>query len=181
MIEQQQKNAGLLERIIDFFQSSKRKEEKKQFEALRALLIAELDDEKMDKLLELLLHGMQLLFFVDRDYRANIRGFEARYAFAGQAGNGALGASAIFKTSSFFKFPKMDVDKEAVRDATVTVTFKDGRTLAGFLLSPRPDIFSGILDNKLSFEGNLNYLLKFIYMARHIPKQLGIELPPGLA
>ena len=178
---EQQKNLGFFERIVDFFQSSRRKEEKKQFEKLRELLIAELDDEKMDKLLELLLHGMRLLFFVDRDFRANIRGFEARYAFAGQNGSSALGASAIFKTGWFFKFPEMIVNTEAVRDATVTVTFKDGRTLAGFLLSPRPDIFSGILDNKLSFEGNLNYLLKFIYMARHIPKQLGIELPPGFA
>lgn len=175
------KKVGFFEGIVDTFKSAKRKEEKKQFEALRELILKELDNKEMDKILDLLLRGMSLLFLVDRDYRANIRGFEARYAFAGQDGKGELGASAIFKTGWLFKFPKMIVDTEAVRDATVTVTFQDGRALAGFLLSPRPDIFSGILDNRLSFDGNLNYLLKFIYMARHVPKELGIELPPGFA
>ena len=175
------KNAGLLERIVDFFLMFRRRSEQKQLESLRELIIAELDDDKMDKLLELLLVGMKLLFLVDRDYRANIRGFEARYAFAGQSGDGVLGASAIFKTGRLFNFPEMKVNNEAVRDATVTVIFSDGRALAEFLLSPRPDIFSAILDNKLSFEGNLNYLLKFVYMARHIPKQLGIELPRSFA
>ena len=174
-------SAGFMERIVDFFLTFRRKQEKKQFEALKALLIAALDDEKMDKILELLLEGMRLLFLVDGNYRANIRGFEARYAFSGQAAHSALGASAIFKISPVFKFPQMTVNDEAIRNATVTVLFSDGRALAEFLLSPRPDIFSAILDNKLSFEGNLNYLLKFIYMARRIPKELGIELPGGFA
>jgi hypothetical protein len=166
---------GLLERFIDFATGFLRRSREAKLEKLKALLIAELDSECMDKILELLLCGMSLMFFIDREFRANIRRFKARYAFTSQ--DKGISASAVFKTSWLFGYPKMIVYTKAVSKSNVAVEFKDGQSLAKLLLSPRPDIFAGILDNNLSLNGNLNYILKFAYMARHLPARLGITVP----
>lgn len=166
---------GFWERLVDFVFAVKRRRERAELEKLKALLIQELDSPRMDKIVELLLFGMSLLFLVDRQFRANIRGFSARYAFTSQ--DRGIGASAIFKTGWLFKFPRMLVRTVAVENPQITIEFKDGRSLAEFLLSPRPDLFSAVLDRRLSYSGNLNYILKFVYMARHIPRHLGITLP----
>jgi hypothetical protein len=150
---------GLIERLVDFFLSGRRQRQKEALESLKAKLVAELDSETMDKILEVLLSAMSLLFLVDRSFRTNIR------------------ASVIFKTGWLLRRPVMIVKDHAIENTNITMKFKDGPALAEFLLSPRPDIFSGILDRKLSWSGNLNYILKFIYMARHLPKHYGIALP----
>jgi hypothetical protein len=40
--------------------------------------------------------------------------------------------------------------------------------LMGFLLSPKPDILGSMLRQDISIDGNLNYLYKFAYMAKHL-------------
>jgi hypothetical protein len=166
---------GLLERLIDFVAAARRRRQEAELERLKALLVAELDSDRMDKILELLLFGMSLMFLLDRELRANIRGFNARYTFTSQ--DGGIGASAVFKTGWLLGYPRMIVHTSAVAGPTAAVAFRDGRCLAELLLSSRADVFSGILDQKLSLRGNLNYILKFAYMARHLPRHLGITVP----
>lgn len=143
-------------------------------ELIRGFLIQEMTNEKMDNLLELLLDAMSLVFVFNKKFRRNIDRFQAKYTF--RIGENGTGASAIFSPIKFLGTGRMRVKDEPVEDADITVSFKDGRSMAEFLFSENPDIISALLDNKLSFKGNLNYLFKFAYMARHLPRTLGIQL-----
>ena len=82
--------------------------------------------------------------------------------------DGRIAASAIFKKN------KMKVKKDVVADTNVTVFFKDGKTLWEFLMADDPDVFSFVLENKLRYEGNLNYLLKFGYMSKRLKLMFGL-------
>jgi hypothetical protein len=129
----------------------------------------------MDKVLEAVLSVMSLLLHFNKAYRRQIHGFRARYAFVSV--DGLIGASAIIGPSPLFRRPRLKVKLKAVANTHATVIFKDGKTLAEFLFTPNPDIFNALVENKLSFTGNFNYILKFIYMARQLPGLLGFALP----
>jgi hypothetical protein len=110
--------------------------------------------------LENLLRTIRLVLFLDPRYRKNIEGFDARYVFESE--DGRVAASAVFRNG------RMRVKTVAVPDPTVKVTFRDERSLWQFLMADDPDVFAFVLGNKLRYEGNLNYLLKFGYMAKHL-------------
>ena len=114
----------------------------------------------MDFFLTNLLWLMDLYLFFDRDYRRNIEDFDARYSFKSK--DEKIDASVIFKDN------EMEVRNYAIEDASVTVIFRDGLALKNFLFSDSPDIISAILNNEVSYKGNLNYLAKFAYMANHL-------------
>lgn len=128
-------------------------------------LISSIETELTDKFLELLLGIIRLDLCLDRDFRKNIEDFNARYAFKSR--NGKIAASAIFKNS------KMKVRKKEIEDTNITVIFKDGKSLCEFLLSDDPNVFDFILENRLSYVGNVNYMMKFAYMAKHLKLKLG--------
>jgi hypothetical protein len=121
----------------------------------------------MDDFLELLLKVIHLVLCVDHNYGKNIEGFKARYAF--RSVDGKIAASVIFENN------KMKVEKDEIKDTNVTIIFKDGKALWEFLMAEDPDVFSFVLENKLSYNGNLNYLMKFGYMAKHLKVILGIS------
>ena len=129
-------------------------------------IISCIETELLDDFLEMLFKVIRLTLCLDRDYRRNIEGFNARYAFRSE--DGRIAASAIFKKN------KMKVKKDAVADTNVTVFFKDGKTLWEFLMADDPDVFSFVLENKLRYEGNLNYLLKFGYMSKRLKLMFGL-------
>ncbi len=134
-------------------------------------LIDDASSEAMDKLLCFALDAMALMFKLDKKFRENILNFDAMYSFS--SNDGKMGVSAIFNNN------KMKVeDKRAVKH-TISVSFENGIVMAKFLFSPDPDIISGLLDNKLTLDGNMNYIFKFIYMARQIPEYLGIHKHPS--
>lgn len=139
---------------------------------IRQRIINEMTSEKMDRILELLLEGMRLLFIFDKKFKNNIKGFKARYSF--KSSDGKIGVSAVFKPGFLFLSDRMEVIKEAVDDTQVTVIFKDGKGVAELLLSDSPDVLNGMLENTLDYKGNLSYLLKFVYMARHIAHTFGL-------
>ncbi|NIN18182.1 MAG: hypothetical protein GTN53_10405 [Candidatus Aminicenantes bacterium] len=114
----------------------------------------------------MLLRIIRLTLCLDRGYRRNIKDFNARYAFRSE--DGRIAASAIFKNN------KMKMKKDAIEDTNVTVVFKDGKTLWEFLMADDPDVFSFVLENKLRYEGNLNYLLKFGYMSKRLKLMFGL-------
>ncbi|SCX81266.1 hypothetical protein [Desulfoluna spongiiphila] len=119
-----------------------------------------INSRAMDLFLETLLSLMRFAFILDRDFRRNIEGFQGRYAFTSR--DGRIAASALFDGS------RMKVKNRAVDEADVTIVFKDGKALRRFLFSENPDIIKAILDNEISYTGNLNYLAKFAYMAKHL-------------
>lgn len=142
---------------------------------IKELFIKEMNSKRMDSLLELLLDAMSIFFVLNPDFRRNIDNFRAKYTF--RIGNNGSGASVVFSPLERIKYGRMIVKTDPIDDADVSVTFESGRAMAEFLFSESPDIFAALLDNKLSFSGNLNYLFKFAYMAKHLPKTLGIEIP----
>ncbi len=123
-------------------------------------LVENIESNALDLFLEGLLEGMRLFFLFDKDYRRNIEGFNAKYVFKSKDGN--IAVSAIYEDS------KMKVSSSIVSNPEVAITFKNSKVLKEFLLSENPDIIGGILNNNFTFDGNLNYLAKFAYMAKHL-------------
>lgn len=134
-------------------------------------IIDDASSEAMDKFLFIVLEAMSLMFKLDKKYRENIKNFTAEYLFT--SSDGKMGVSALFNNN------KMKVIDKESEEHTISVTFKNGIVMAKFLFSPDPDIISGLLDNKLTLDGNMNYIFKFIYMARQIPAYLGIHNHPS--
>lgn len=123
-------------------------------------LIKTLESELAEEFLDILLNLMGLVFCIDRDFRRNIDNFNAVYVFKDKSGE--ITVSAVFNNS------KLKVFKKQMDNANVTITFKDQKALMNFLLSPTPDILSAILNQDVTYEGNLNYISKFAYMATHL-------------
>lgn len=125
-----------------------------------------IETDLMDDFLELLLRIIRLVLCVDPKFRRNIQGFNARYAF--RSLDGKIAASAIFRDN------KMTVKKKEIRDTNITVIFKNGRALWEFLMADDPDVFSFMLESKLEYIGNLNYIMKFAYMAKRMKLMFGL-------
>ena len=126
----------------------------------------ELCGKATDKFLELLLMGMDLAFCLSKGYRKNIKDFEGRYLFRT--------ADKLVAAAATFKHGDMEVQKEAIDDWDVRVTFKDADALNAFIFSRDHDILDSILANDVEVDGNLNYIYKFGFMARDLGRRLGI-------
>lgn len=122
--------------------------------------IETLQSEFAEEFLEVLLKLMGLMFCIDKDFRRNIENFDAKYMFKDKSSR--ITVSVVFKNSRMKAFEK-EID-----NTNVTVIFKDQKVLMNFLLSQKPDILSAILNQDVTYEGNLNYLSKFAYMATHL-------------
>lgn len=123
-----------------------------------------------DGFLELLLAGMKLwltLFYSFR--RRNLKGFRATYVF--QTKDKTSVSCSVTFNKGRMKW-KDGAVKEEERD--VTVTFADSSSLFNYLLSPDHDILALVLKNEVEVDGNLNLVYKFMYIARHIVRPLGI-------
>jgi hypothetical protein len=125
-----------------------------------------LEDEITDTFLELLLCVMSLLFKIDKNFRKNIEGFSAVYVFRNITGT--LAASAIISND------RMKVKRKEVPGAAATVIFDRGKSLCDLLFSNDPNIFDFMLENRLTYSGNLNYLLKFAFLAKHLKLKLSL-------
>lgn len=122
--------------------------------------IETLQSEKAEGFLEVLLKLMGLVFYLDKDFQRNIRDFNGRYLFRSQ--DRQITVAAVFKDN------RLKVTEEEIGDTHMTVIFRNAKTLMGFLLSPKPDILGSMLRQDITIDGNLNYLYKFAYMAKHL-------------
>jgi len=129
-------------------------------------LIQQIEAGLMEDFLIILLKVIRLACHLDKKYRRNIEQFNARYVFRSENEGKQIIASAIFKDN------KIIVMEKEIPDPTVKVFFDSPATLWNFLTNSHPDIFAFVLDNKLRYEGNLNYLMKFGYMGMHLKKML---------
>ena len=75
--------------------------------------------------------------------------------------------------AAVFKNGRMDVLEKVIDNPDITITFRDGKTLLNFIISPRQDILGSMLRHDVRTDGNLNYLNKFGFMA----KQLQLMMP----
>jgi hypothetical protein len=148
---------------------------KNQLENLKTDIETAAAGDVLDKLLFLLLNAMGLLFLINKDYRKNIKDFTGSFVIC--SSDKKIDVSAVFKKIDVFFTQKdgMEVKDTIVDNATTTVTFKDGKAMADFLLSGNTDVIAGMLNNQLSVSGNLNYLFKFVYLLWLIPELLGIN------
>jgi hypothetical protein len=119
-----------------------------------------LKSEGAEEFLEVLLKLMGLAFSLDKDFRRNIHNFNGRYLFRSQ--DRRITVAAVFKGN------RLKVSQEEIGDTHITVVFRNAKALMGFLLIPKPDILGSMLRQDVTIDGNLNYLYKFAYMARHM-------------
>jgi hypothetical protein len=119
-----------------------------------------LSSEFAENFLELLLSLMSVVFLVDRDFRKNIERFTGRYQFRSK--DGRITVAALFADD------RLEVRREEIDNPDITILFKDGKALMGYLLTPKPDILGSMLRQEVSLDGNLNYLYKFAFMAKRL-------------
>ena len=64
----------------------------------------------------------------------------------------------------------MQVNDEKIDDVDVVLTFKNARAFFDLVLSPNSDVVGALLSQDIAVDGNLNYVDKFIYMARRLQR-----------
>lgn len=138
---------------------------KGRFADLDSRWTEELEGEVMNGFFSLLLEALGLLIIFAPFWRKSVKGFRGRYQFMSEDGD--IHTSVVFARSRLFG-TRMRVEDGSIDKSDVTLRFRNGQALYSFLLSGGSDIFSAILDNKLSFSGNINYLLKFAYLSQHV-------------
>ena len=119
-----------------------------------------IESELAEDFLKLLLNAMKLYFYISKSFRKNIEDFKGRYLFTSR--DGRITVAAVFDRG------RMQVTEKEIEGPNVKITFRDARTLRNFLLSPKADILGSLLGQDLVPSGNLNYLYKFAYMAKHL-------------
>jgi hypothetical protein len=119
-----------------------------------------LSSEFAEDFLQLLLGLMSVVFMFDHDFRKNIEGFNGRYQFKSRDG--------LMTVAALFGDDRLEVREEEIPNPDITILFKDGKALMGYLLSPKPDILGSMLRQEVSLDGNLNYLYKFAFMAKRL-------------
>ncbi len=129
-------------------------------EKMMGSFVASLESEFAEEFLENLLRLMSLVLQLDHDYKRNIIDFSGRYQF--------LSSDSAITVAALFNDDEMEVREEIIRDPDITITFKDGKALMGYLLSPKPDVLGSMLRQEVQLDGNLNYLYKFAYMAKRL-------------
>lgn len=118
------------------------------------------ESEFAEEFLELLLKLMGLVFFLNKDFRRNIKNFNGRYLFRSR--DDKITVAAVFRDN------KLKVSEKKIDNTNVTVTFRNSKALMNYLLSPKPDILGSILKQDVTIDGNFNYLYKFAYMSKHL-------------
>lgn len=119
-----------------------------------------LSSEFAEDFLQLLLSLMSVVFLVDHNFRKHIKGFNGRYQFKSK--DGCLNVAALFQDN------QLEIREEVIPNPNITILFKDGKALMGYLLAPKPDILGSMLRQEVSLDGNLNYLYKFAFMAKRL-------------
>lgn len=127
--------------------------------AKNRFLIA-ITSEATEEFLELLLNAMSLVALIDRHFRRNIENFNARYLFRSR--DNSITVGVVFRNG------RMRVTEKNLDATNVALVFRDQKALRDFLLAPKPDILGGMLRQDVTFDGNLNYLYKFAYMANRL-------------
>lgn len=128
--------------------------------ALEKKLLNCIGGHTIERVMDILLMLMGLVLRIDKDYRRNIENFNAVYVFTDKAGD--------FYSAAVFKDNRLTVTSKRVENPTFTLVFRDDQALVKLLFSGAPDILNAMLNQEVDFEGNINYMSKFAYMALHL-------------
>ena len=134
--------------------------QKQAYESLWQQLNNCIESEVAEGFLQTLLTLMKIMFAIQPEYRRNIINFNGRYQFASK--DGEVTVAAIFEKS------RMKVVEGVIENPNITVTFRSGKALLNFLLSPKQDILISMLNREIQTNGNLNYISKFGYMTKRL-------------
>ena len=148
--------------LMDKFRRWQRKRAERRLEKC-------LTGEAAEGFLQLILNLMRLAFKLDKDFRRNIDGFVGAYQF--RSVDNRVTVAAMFDGK------EMTVKKALILEPNVSVIFKDGRALLNYLLSTDRDILRMLLNNEVVLKGNVNYMMKFGYMANHLQLAISGRLP----
>ena len=133
---------------------------------LKRQIAAEIADEMLGFMLGL----MDIAFALSKGFRKHIEGFQGRYVFATEDN----GSGSRVEESVIFKNGDMIRSDDAIEDYHVKVTFEDTDSLRRYMLSTDPDILDLMLENKVTVEGNVNYIYKFLFMTKDLFRRVGI-------
>jgi hypothetical protein len=113
-----------------------------------------------------------------KDFRRNLDGFEGRYLFLSK--KDGVCAAAVFKNNDMdvieYVLPE---DRDLQDDWNIIITFKDSQTILDFLFSGDQDILNVVLANGVELQGNINYMLKFGFMAKDLTRKTGLDFFMG--
>lgn len=133
--------------------------------------------ELAEELLEIIIHIMKVNFKIDPDFRKNIEGFKAKYHFRSKnvKPDKSLALVVEFKEGDLdvkeIKKPLITDEELEKEEIDVTVIFKNGKALINYLLlilAREKDMLRMVIDNEIVIMGNVNYTMKFQYMANHL-------------
>jgi len=120
-----------------------------------------------DAFLTILLNLMALVLCFNRDYnRSNIKDFKAKYVFMDKSKK--LYVTAEFKKTWLLKRDVLKVRQKQMKNPDFTLKFKNGRSFFKLIFSDTPDVLDAMLNQEVDFDGNLNYINKFAYMAMRL-------------
>lgn len=123
-------------------------------------LTAAIEGRITENVMDTVLNLMSVLFLLDKEYRKNIMNFEAVYVFTDQKND--------FYVTVVFHRGVMKVHNRKVDKPTFMLRFRDNEALIKLLFSGAPDILNAMLNQEVDFQGNINYMNKFAYMALHL-------------
>jgi len=173
---------SLIKNIIAWFFNIFRKwwrgrVEKKFREFLQNEVPDDIADELAEEFLKLLLNFMSLSFKLDKDFYRNIDGFKAKYQF--RSVDASIDKSIVVIATFNGKDMKVKEKRAPLPDEEVDISvyFKNGKAIINYLMADNRDVLRPVLNNEVFLKGNVNYLLKFGYMANHVQLELAGELP----
>jgi hypothetical protein len=126
-----------------------------------------LGDEVTEKFLETLLILMKIKFRFDPEYRRNLENFRGALRFRCRGSNIDVLVS--------FADQKMKVSEDPAGPANVIITFRDSRALRKVITTG--NIMGSLLNADVVSDGNINYLYKFGFLARHLVLEFTGKLP----
>jgi hypothetical protein len=92
--------------------------------------------------------------------RKHIKNFDAHYQF--------IFADRNTPVAAVFHAGRIRTSRQLIKAPHVTLVFRNSDVLKGLFLSPNPDILAAILKQDIIVKGNLTYLYKLAFLARHL-------------
>jgi len=129
----------------------------------------ELESEMAEGLLRWLVRGMGWISNIDDQFSKDINGFAGRYQF--------MTADKSVQVAVLFNRKERRVIEGSINDADVTAVFFERKDLIDYLVSvlreyhrkgEPPDAMKLILRHRVKIEGNVSYMMRFLYMANHV-------------
>ena len=123
---------------------------------LAKVLRAEAAETFLEALMAFLKVGVRL----DRHLRRSLDGFDARYQL--KTRDGLVDVGVVFEDG------RVDIQEDPKGEFDATMLFRDSRAVFDFFASTNPDLLGAVLEQTAVVEGNLNYVYRLAYMARHL-------------